>query len=257
MLVLLAWLVGAYAIQASLGHQAMYSGVTLLVCLIGLLLIGLRKRLTMLPLLSVSTWLQVHIYTGLFSVAVYAVHVPAIIAGGRFEGPLSCLFVIVAASGFYGLYLSRTAPRRLTAIAKQVRYDQIDWHQNQIVNAAANAVTTLPDTPARAILQAFYEQSISPYLNSSLPLAYRVCPTGFYKRRLLSRLSEADRYLDPTVAMVAGKLAALIRQRDDLNYQHAIQFRLRAWVILHAGLSVVLVIWAIVHAYLAFGMLGS
>lgn len=254
---LVAWLLGAYAIHVSLGHPAIYSGATLLVCLIGLVFIGLRKRLVMLPLWSVSTWVQIHIYTGLFASVVYTVHVPGIFASGKFEGPLSCLFVTVSASGFYGLYISRTSPKRLTGIATQVRFDRIGWHRDQIAIAADKAISELADTPDRHVLKSFYDKSMKPYFASSLPLSYFIFPTSFSKRHLLSAMGELDRYLDASVLSVSGKLAALVRHRDDLNYQHAIQIRLRAWVAIHAGLSVVLVVWSVVHAYLAIGMLGA
>ena len=41
---------------------------------------------------------------------------PALIGGGIFECGLSIVFWLVTASGVYGIYASRTFPKRLTAI---------------------------------------------------------------------------------------------------------------------------------------------
>ncbi|MEM9645607.1 MAG: hypothetical protein AAF989_11500, partial [Planctomycetota bacterium] len=69
------------------------TGFTVLTCVVLLVLLGIRKRLPVLPLGSVSVWTQVHLYLGLFSIAAYVMHAPAIIAGGRLEFLLSLSFV--------------------------------------------------------------------------------------------------------------------------------------------------------------------
>lgn len=253
---LLVWLAGAHWIRISLGHPAIYSGATLLLCLVGLMLLGLRKRLIVLPLWSVKTWVQVHIYTGLFACAAFVVHVPAIIATGRLEGPLSWLFIIVSLSGFYGLYISRTAPKRLTAVTMEPRYDRISWHRDQIALAAQKTVSELGDSPDRAVLQSLYSAALQPYFNSTLPLRYLLFPSMVRRRRLIHAVVENHRYLDQMVLAAANRLSSLLRQRDDLDYQHAIQFRLRAWVTVHSAMASLLVIWSTVHAYVAIGMLG-
>ena len=256
-IVFLFWIFGAYLTSVSLGHVGIYSGVTLLICLSGLCLIGVRRRIPVLPIGKVSTWVQVHIYTGLFATAVYVVHVPKIIAGGSFEGPLSALFVLVTASGFYGIYASRTAPRRLTLVPTQFRFDQIPWHRNKTFEAAEGTIATMTESPDLLILKSYYQLSIRPYLQAPLSLRYFVYPTATAKRNLLAGMNDLDRYFDSPARAVASKLASLVRFRDDLNYQHAIQLRLRLWVVMHSCLSLVLVVWSLVHAWVAIGMIGS
>lgn len=254
---LMIWLAGAQWVQIKLGHTAIYSGATLLGCLFGLSLIGARKRLIILPLWSVSAWVQVHIYTGLFACVAFAVHVPTIVANGWFEGPLSWLFLIVAASGFYGVFISRTAPKRLTAVSIQPRFDRISWHRDQLAIAAEEAVSELQDLVDGRVVTAHYQQYLRPYFQSSLSRAYLLYPTGARRRDFLAALGELDRYLEGSALSVSKRLAALIRHRDDLDYQHAIQLRLRTWVMIHGGMSSVLIVWSLVHAYMALAMLGS
>jgi len=255
--VILMWVVGAYFVDVSLGRTSIYSGVTLLVCLFALTLIGLRKRLIMLPLMSVSTWVQIHIYTAMFACVAYVIHVPSIIANGYFESLLSWLFIVVSVSGFYGLYTSRTAPKRLTALSTQVRYDRIAWHRDQIVIAAKKLLDQLPETPDRNVLASFYQTHVQPHFVSPVQFLYLMRPTTTKKRQLLGALADLDRYMDARVRQAAGKLAALIRTRDELDYQYAIQFRLRAWVILHAAMSLLLLVTSIFHAILVLGWMGS
>ncbi len=253
---LMVWLAGAHWIDTTLGRPEVYSGATLLACLVGLMAIGMRKRLVVLPLWSVSTWVQVHIYTGLFACIVFAFHVPAIVANGVFEGGLSIMFLVVAASGVYGVFLSRTVPKRLTALSSQPRFDRIQWHRNQLAVAASDIIGELADTPDRSVVVSFFDQSLQPYFASSLSTRYLLFPSTSYRRKLLAELMELDRYLNSEVQLAAKRLAALIRHRDDLDYQNALQFRLRAWVVIHGSLSVLLIVWSLVHAYLAIWMHG-
>jgi hypothetical protein len=115
-----------------LAHASFFTGATVLASILLLALLGLRRRLPVLPLGSVSTWTQIHLYMGIFSAGVYVMHVPALIGGGIFECGLSIVFLLVAASGFYGIYASRTLPRRLTAVEGQHRFDRVAWHRGQI-----------------------------------------------------------------------------------------------------------------------------
>lgn len=243
--------IASWLVNQRLGHASILTGATTLACLFLLLLIGLRRRIPVLPLWSMTTWVQVHIYVGLFAVAAYVLHVPTLIADGTFEGGLSLLFVAVAASGFYGVYVSRTAPKRLTAIKGDYRYEQIGWHRTRIAELGEDLIAQLSSSPAASVLAQFYGETLQPFFGAPPGIAYVAVPSGGRKRKLLSRLSELDRYFEAETRETAGQFAALVRMRDDLDYHYALQFRLRAWLVVHSMLSVGLVVWACAHALLA------
>ena len=173
-------------------------------------LLGLRRRLPVLPLGSVSTWTQIHIYTGIFSAGVYLMHVPSIVAGGVFECALSITFLLVTISGIYGIYASRTLPKRLTAVEGQHRFDRVRWHRAQIADAARNLLDELNEQTGMRVLGVFYTKYLSPFFNDRPSLAYVMVPTGTRRRRLLSGLQELDRYLESDSRGTAGRFAALV-----------------------------------------------
>src|ERR1051325_10724014 len=79
-LALVAVLAGSYwildaALTNSLRRPAHASGLVLLGVILLLTLFNARKKLPFLPLLKASTWLQVHIYAGLFSMVLFLFHV--------------------------------------------------------------------------------------------------------------------------------------------------------------------------------------
>ena len=77
-------------------------------------------------------------------------------------------------------------------------------------------------------------------------------PTGGRRRKLLSGLRDLDRYLETDDREASGRFAALVRRRDDLDYQFALQLRLRLWVVVHSIFSLALVVGGIIHAFMAF-----
>jgi hypothetical protein len=215
-------------------------------------LFGVRRRIPILPLGSTSTWTQIHIYTGLFAAGVYWMHVPSLIGDGVFEWVLSLVFLLVTSSGFYGLYASRTLPKRLTAVEGQHRFDRVEWHRSQIASHARGLLNELSDQAGMPVLGNYYGKHLNPFFSSRPSLAYVLIPTGGRRRRLLNGLKDLDRYLETEGRGTSGRFAALIRRRDDLDYQFALQLRLRLWVVVHSVFSLALIVGGIIHAVMVF-----
>ena len=239
-----------------LGKVSFLTGCTVLACLVLLMLLGVRRRLPVLPLGSVSTWTQIHLYVGFFTTGAYWVHVPAVFGDGWFEGGLSFLFLSVTLSGFYGIYASRRIPRLLTAVEGQHRFDRVRWHRGQIAETARSILEELDEPPTEAVLGAFYQAYLNPFFGSRPTLSYVLVPSGVRRRRLLNGLQELDRYLEVEGRRLAGRFAALVRRRDDLDYQYALQLRLRLWLVIHGVLSTGLLAGGIVHGVIAWRFSG-
>lgn len=238
--------------DSRLAHTSYWTGAILLGLVLALMLLGIRRRLPVLSLGTVGQWTQVHIYLGLLAVGVYVLHVPAIIAGGMLESTLAWLFLFASLSGFYGLYASRVYPRRLTAVAGQYRFDQMEWHRRQLAAAAAGVQRQAMAPASGEVLNRFYTDELIPYFSAGPAWAYCLFPAGRRRRQLLRGLRELDRYIDADGQRSAGQLAALVRRRDDLDYQYVLQLRLRLWLVVHCLISIVLVVAAIAHAFIAW-----
>ncbi|MCR9209573.1 MULTISPECIES: hypothetical protein [Rhodopirellula] len=259
-IVLTAWI--SQSLHAALYRSSVMTGWTLLSSILILFAIGIRRRIPILPLGTMSTWTQVHIFTGLFACGVFVMHVPAIatgrlIADGWLEGTLSVLFIGVSLSGFYGILASRRLPARLTAMGSQPRYDQIDWHREQLAERAMQRLDSLTSVDSQRVLGEFDDQYLRRYLESPLSWSHRLFAHSFRRRRLVIGLNELHRYLEDDGKEVADELAGLVRRRDELDTQHALQWRLRAWVAVHAVMSLGLVALAIMHTIHALQFVES
>ncbi len=185
--------------ETRLAHTSFLTGTLLLASVLLLVLLGVRKRIPVLALGSVSTWTHIHTYVGLFSIGVYLLHVPSVIGNGLFESGLSILFLLVAASGFYGLIASRTIPKQLTAIDGEKRFDQIPWHRDQIALKAEQLLSECAERTSSGVIERLYKADLGPYFSSRPSTAYLLSPSGRRRRRLLRR-SEGD----PSIRRIGG-----------------------------------------------------
>lgn len=239
-----------------LADVAVLTGGTLLCCILLLALFGMRRRIPILPLGSMSTWTQVHIYMGFFTAGVYWMHVPHLIGSGIFERVLSMIFLLVTGSGFYGLYASRTLPKQLTAVEGKHRFDRVKWHRQEIADHARKLLEDLSVHVGMPVLGSFYTQHLNPFFNSRPSLAYMLMPTSGRRRKLLSDLKDLEPHLENEARKTSERFAALIRRRDDLDYLFALQLRLRLWVAFHSILTLALVTGGLIHSFLAFRLAG-
>ena len=241
----------AWWVDETEGDRVRMTGYALLTSVASLVLIGVRRRLPVLPLGNMSSWTQCHVYIGLFAFGVYCLHVPTLFGSNMFEFGLSVLFLSVSGSGIYGIHASRSVPKKLTSIERAHRFDQVSRHRKQIAQQASELSVELNQPAGMEVLAKYYSTNLSPYFSHSPSLAYVMTPTHTRRRRLLEGLSELDRFLESEGRAVAGRLATLVRRRDDLDYEFAMRLRLRLWLVVHAVLSVALVVGAVIHTLMA------
>lgn len=242
--------------NAKLQHGSFTTGYVLLGSLFFLAMLGMRKRLTFLPAIgSASFWMQLHIYVGLASFAIFAMHIGPRIPDGGLEIFLAVLYLLVAFSGFYGLYVTRVVPRKLSAINEEVIFERIPSMRNQIAISARSMV--LEACANSEVLAKFYARRLVAYFERPRSLAYALNPSGRTRRQLIGEIEELDRFLAEDQRSVSRKLAVLIRKKDDLDFHQAMQGRLKVWLFVHIGMTYSLLIVAIVHGVLAHAFGGG
>jgi hypothetical protein len=74
---------------------------------------------------------------------------------------------------------------------------------------------------------------------------------------LLAELEDLGRFAAETDREKIGKLAALVRQKDGLDYHRALQLSLRLWLFVHIPLTYGLMAFTILHVVLVFGFSGG
>src|SRR6187551_438954 len=126
--------------ERNLGTSAFTTGYLLLAAVLFLALYNVRKKLPFLPLGSSATWLQWHLYVGIGTLAVFALHAGVRWPTGVLNSTLAAVYVATAGSGLLGLYLTRSIPRQLARIGEEVIYERIPALQLQVRTLAGSAV---------------------------------------------------------------------------------------------------------------------
>jgi hypothetical protein len=248
----------ALAVQwthSQLGDESTVTGWTLLVSTAGLYLLTARKKLVNQALGPVAAWLQVHVYVGSFASVVFLMHIGWPIRG-LFEIALATTFAIVAVSGICLGILSRTTPRRLSAIPHDRHLERIPALQLNVAHDAHRIALQSATLGEGATLAEYYQRRLLPFFQSPRSWLYRMLPNGILRRQLLRELGGLERYLADPGNHSRLLIARMIQEKDDLDYQYALQSRLRFYYALHVSLTWALALMIGVHVVLVYRFQG-
>lgn len=240
----------------SLGRNTFVTGYVLIGSLFFLAAFNIRKKLSFLPQLgSASMWMQVHIYVGLSTFVIFAWHINWTIPQGGFEQLLAAVYLFVALSGVYGLYITRTIPKKLTQLPTEPIFESIPHLRNRIARQAKSLIEN--NSLQNEVLRKLYNQKLSSFFGGTRGLAYAVAPSSRFARNLVAEIRKQDRYLSDDDRKLSKELAQLVRERDDLDYHLAMQGRLKSWLIIHIGFTYSLLIISVVHGIMAHAFAGG
>lgn len=232
------------------------TGYLLLGCLVFLAAFNLRKKLPFLPMIgSAAFWMQLHIYVGLSTFAIFGFHLAWHVPNGMFEIFLAILYLTVAGSGVYGLYATRVLPKRLTAMPEEVIFERIPWLRTEIAHQAKTIVSAAGESTE--VLAKFYANRLARYFERPRNFAYLVNPTGRVRRQLVAEIEELDRFLAVDQRNVSRGLKELVKRKDDLDYHQAVQGRLKVWLFVHIGLTYSLLAVSFLHMVLVHAFSGG
>lgn len=242
--------------ERNLGRTDYFSGYTLLATCSALMLLSMRKRLLVLPLGSVAIWQQIHQYLGLFAVAIFLMHT-GFTVHGVFELALTLLFWIISLSGILGWYINYSTPKRMLAAGPAVLRDDIVMLRKQIAERAYTIALRCAGKLESATLSELYLQRLQTFFQRRRSLAYCLAPNGQQRRELMHDLDQMVRYLGPEGRSSQASLSQLVQEKDDLDFQWAMQNRLRGWVIVHVSLVWSFFILVACHVYMVYHFHGT
>ena len=234
---------------------AFLTGWALLTVMLLLTFYNARKKLPFLPLGNSETWLQIHIYLGCFSVVLFLVHLKVHLPHGGFEITLAALFALVSGSGFFGLFFSRVLPRRLATRGGEVIFEKIPALRHGL-RTAAEELALGPTAKSPAIGE-FYLRRLAPFFAGPRDFWRHLAESRRTVTALLAELDDLHRNGSEAERATVDQLAALVRQKDGLDYHRALQLTLKLWLFVHIPLTYGLLIFTALHLALVFGFSGG
>ena len=243
--------------SAALLKTGLATGWSLLVLVVGLALYNVRKKLPFLPLGSAATWLQIHIYLGLFSGILFVLHLQWQLPSGIFEIVLALLYSAVFVSGLLGLIFSRVFARRLSIRPGEFLFQRIAPMRHQLLNQVERLVIQCMETTKSTGVPEFYARRLKPYFERPRHFWYHLILSNRPVSLLLSELQSLERYLNGTERDVMRQIGEFIKQKDDLDYHFAHQATLRYWLFAHVPLTYALLCFAAIHVVLVYAFAGA
>jgi hypothetical protein len=238
-----------------LPDYAFLTGWVLFAAMLVLTFFNARKKLPFLPLGKAETWLQIHIYLGFFTVVLFLIHLDFRTPHGWFEITLAWLFALVSTSGVVGLFFSRTLPRRLATRAGEVIFEKIPALRHVLKTEAENlALGTDAKSP---IIAEFYTKRLAPFFTGPRNSWLHIVESRRPLNALVAELDDLHRFANDAEREKIDKLAALVRQKDGLDYHRALQLALKLWLFVHIPLTYGLLVFTALHIVLVFGFSGG
>jgi hypothetical protein len=233
------------------------TGYLMLAAIVFLAFYNVRKKLPFLPLGSSTAWLQWHLYVGIGSFAVFALHAGLRWPTGVLETALSIAYLATLASGVVGLYLTRTIPGQLARVGEEVVYERIPALNRQVQHQAGSLMLESVTNSGATTLADFYIARLYDFFHRSRGSRYYLRPTTTLRRALMEEMQNLRRYLSESESTACERLFALVRRKDDLDFHHARQGLLKTWLFAHIGLTYALVVLAVLHGLLALAFRGG
>jgi hypothetical protein len=257
--VLVAWLILRSLRNrsiANLQNEAFVTGYSLAAICIFLMLLGVRKRVLSAFTGRLAIWQQAHHYLGLLSIGAYALHTN-ILTTGWLETALALSFWSIALTGIIAWYVNRTGPRLLRAAGAQILRNDIPTRAKFIAKQAHELALEAAGKKDSAVLADHYRNYLSSFFASRRGLMYRLSPSGNKRRRLLSELENVDRYLNDAGGLLRLKMSSLVQAKDDLDFQSAIQNRIRFWASAHTWILGSFVVLTVAHVFVVHRFTSS
>ena len=241
----------------SLRDTSFYSG-WLLIGGVGLLVLyNIRKKFPFLPLFDVSTWLQVHIYTGWLVIALFLLHTSFRLPNGILEITLWLLFAIVAVSGAVGLILSRMLPNRIRRHDENIIFERIPIFRAQLkADIEGLAMRSVTETSSNTITQ-YYLTQLQPYFAGPRNFFAHLVGSNRVKIEMTRKIKSLERYLNIEGKEILGEIEWRVMAKNDLDRQYALQWLLKGWLFVHIPLTYSLILIAVVHAVLVYSFSGG
>ena len=169
---------------------------------------------------------------------------------------MAVLFAVVAISGAIGIFISRTLPPRLTRRGEEVIFERIPIFRNQLREAADDlAVYSVEQTESTSIAD-FYTNELKDWFSGPRDYFEHILELNGRFFELMQKFDSVERYLNDTEKEVLAELRALACKKSDLDYHHALQKTLKAWLFVHIPATYALLLLAGIHVILVHAFTG-
>ena len=238
-------------------RHAYLSGWVLFALMLILTFFNLRKKVPFLRMGSAGFWLKLHIYLGLFSGALFFVHLGWTWPTGIFNQLLAWCYMAVFLSGLLGWWMSRTFPKMLTVAGYETPFERIPHARAALREQAEALVLANPEGQAPPLASVLYTDELGMFFTKPCNCWSHLRQSRSPQAAHTSQLDELERYTKQSEREMLDKLRDLVAQKHMLDYQYSLQLALRLWLFVHIPLSYSILIFSLLHIVLVHAFSGA
>lgn len=237
-----------HLLSLSLIRTNILSGMVLFGFLVILGLFSLRKKVPFLPLGTAAGWLNFHIFSGLFTLVLFALHIGIEVPHGYLDVCLALVYLGVVLSGIIGLGLSTWVPKQLGNCGEEVIFERIPILQKQLREEAEG----LMELTGKGELGKFYMSHVFPFFEKTQYSHTHLFNTDRTRQELLNNLRAKHSFFGDVERESAQKLETLIHTKFNLDRHATFQGFLKSWLFIHIPLTASLLILSMTHGIIAY-----
>jgi len=222
-----------------------------------LTLLNVRKKVPFLPAVPVRYWLVFHLYLGWFTVGVFLIHIDFSMPNGALELTIAILFVIVALSGVFGIFISRSFAKRLTRRGEELIYERIPLFRHQLREAADDLCAFSVEKTGSTSIAEFYMNHLQAWFRGPRDFIEHLFELNGRIFQLERAFDDVNRYLNDDEKEQLEELRALVRKKYDLDYSYSLQRTLKYWLFIHIPVTYALLVLAVAHVVLVHAFTGA
>lgn len=208
---------------------------------------NVRKKLPMLNLGKASSWTQIHIYLGFFTVVLFLFHTDFEVPIGALNWALWAMFVIVALSGMIGLYLSSSIPPKLERGSERILLERIPIFRAQLAHEVEDLAMRSVVDEASLTISNFYADTLHVFMARERNWLDHLSGSPRNLSRIRQDFDNLRRYLDSSGVAILQEIEDRVVAKDNLDFHFAHLMALRLWLFVHIPATYSLIILACVH----------
>ena len=207
---------------------------------------SMRRKLPLLPLGRVASWMQAHLYIGYFLIATFALHTQFEWPDGILETALWILFFILTLSGVVGAYLTRTMPSQMPSTGAHTQLEDIYSAQFALAKQADDLALSSGGAASISIAE-LYANTLHGFFNAQRNALLQLLWPNRSVRRVYAEIDGVDAHVDTGGQKTLSSIRQLVGERDRLDNQYARQLVLKAWLFVHIPATYGMLVLSVVH----------
>lgn len=234
----------------------LWSGWLMIAIILFLAAYNLRKKFSLPVLISSRIWLRAHIGVALVGIIVFFLHTESIWPLGIVERVLMIFWLIATISGFVGLFLTRTFPRRLTGKGQDVVFEVIPERRRIIrLRVEALAENSIERTLFTTVSY-FFTDHLRDFFYGPKNTLQHLFGGSLMIDRMIRQIENKKKYLNETEKSILSEIAENAVAKDNLDFHFSLQLVLKIWLFVHIPVTYSLILMAVVHIIFVYSFSG-